>query len=115
MSENGYYIYILRCESDRLYTGYTDDMRKRFKAHCGGAAGAKFTRSFRPLGIAQCWHARVEKGTVLKIELLIKKLNRQKKDELIKAPACLEELVAASIGLDGTIRPCLDEVLALCT
>jgi len=90
-------------------------MQKRFRAHCGGAAGAKFTRSFRPLGIAQCWHARVGKGTVLKIELLIKKLNRQKKDELIKTPADLEQLVAGTIGLDGRIRPCLDEVIALCT
>ena len=34
------YVYILRCSDDTLYTGWTNDLEKRIKAHSNGT-GAK--------------------------------------------------------------------------
>lgn len=38
------YVYMLRCADGSLYTGWTNDMEKRLKAHQSGQ-GAKYTRS----------------------------------------------------------------------
>ena len=43
-----YYVYILFSEKDKLlYTGFTDDLRSRFKAHVGGFV--KSTQNRLPL------------------------------------------------------------------
>jgi len=43
-----YYLYILFSEKDKLlYTGYTDDLRSRYKAHTNGFV--KATKFRRPL------------------------------------------------------------------
>ncbi len=108
MDEKTYYVYILGCEGDRLYTGYTDDFGRRMKSHCGGRAGAKFTRSFKPVAVAQCWRVD-EKSAAMKIESYIKKLPREVKQELIARPAVLAEMLAADIGLDTPAIPCLND------
>ena len=45
------YTYILECEDHTYYTGWTNDLEKRFQAHLNGK-GAKYTKSHRPLRIA---------------------------------------------------------------
>ena len=42
------YVYILRCSDDTLYTGWTNDLEKRIKAHSNGT-GAKYTRGRGPV------------------------------------------------------------------
>ena len=42
------YVYMLRCADGSLYTGWTNDMEKRLKAHQSGQ-GAKYTRSRGPV------------------------------------------------------------------
>jgi putative endonuclease len=108
-----HYIYMLRCQRDRLYTGYADDLRRRLVAHGGSCRGAKFTRSFKPLGLAQCWRARTDRGTVLKIEHLIKSMTRKRKDKLIEAPSLLCGLISSAMGLEVDIVACLDEFQGL--
>lgn len=44
------YTYILRCEGDRLYTGSTKDISRRFVQHQEGE-GANFTKRYKPLAI----------------------------------------------------------------
>ncbi len=39
--ENTWYLYILRCKDDTLYTGITTDVEKRLEAHRSGK-GAKY-------------------------------------------------------------------------
>lgn len=39
-----YYVYIGLCSDDSLYTGFTNNLERRFKAHNEGK-GAKYTRS----------------------------------------------------------------------
>ena len=46
MDEN--YTYIVRCADGTLYTGWTNDLKKRIKAHNAGK-GAKYTKTRRPV------------------------------------------------------------------
>ncbi len=46
------YTYMVRCKDGSLYTGWTTDLEKRLKAHNEGTAGAKYTRSRRPVTLA---------------------------------------------------------------
>lgn len=77
-----YYVYILRCEGNSLYTGITRDVERRFREHCEGL-GAKYTRSHKPLGVEAVWEIE-EKGSALKLECHIKKLKREVKEKLIE-------------------------------
>jgi len=87
-----YYVYILACENGAYYTGYTSDLTRRYQAHCQGTANCKFTRSFKPLYIAQSWQIDGTKGHAMKIESFIKKLPRDRKTQLIQTPTLLVEL-----------------------
>jgi putative endonuclease len=45
-----WWVYLLRCGDDTLYTGITTDVERRLAEHNGaGAAGARYTRSRRPV------------------------------------------------------------------
>ena len=76
-----YYVYILRCADGTLYTGYTDDVERRLRAHNSGK-GAKYTRSRRPVALAYAeeWP---DKSAALKREAAIKQLRRADKLALI--------------------------------
>ena len=77
-----WYLYILRCGDDTLYTGITDDVEKRFAAHCAGK-GAKYTRGRGPLTLVYTEEAE-DKSAALKREHAIKKLSRAEKLKLIE-------------------------------
>ncbi|WP_289301121.1 GIY-YIG nuclease family protein, partial [Sporofaciens musculi] len=47
------YTYILRCKDGTLYTGWTNNLKKRIKAHNLGK-GAKYTKSRRPVKLVYC-------------------------------------------------------------
>lgn len=42
-----YYMYVLLCEDQTLYTGFSTDVERRFQEHVKGE-GAKYTRSHIP-------------------------------------------------------------------
>ena len=42
------YTYIVRCSDGSLYTGWTNNLKKRIKAHNDGK-GAKYTKTRRPV------------------------------------------------------------------
>lgn len=42
-----YYLYILQCSDNSLYTGITTDLEKRFEAHRNGT-GSKYVRAHLP-------------------------------------------------------------------
>lgn len=52
MTESPYWVYMLLCENNTYYTGYTNNLEKRYQSHVGGNGGCKYTRSFKPLKIA---------------------------------------------------------------
>ena len=76
-----WYLYILRCGDGTLYTGVTDDVVRRLEAHRAGK-GAKYTRGRGPLELVYR-EELPDKSAALKREVAVKRLNRQKKLELI--------------------------------
>lgn len=86
-----YYVYILRCAGDLLYTGVTTDPERRLRQHTAGRSkgGAKFTAARRPEGFAALWQAP-DRSAALKLEARIKSLPRSKKLELIDGEAAPE-------------------------
>ena len=52
-----YYIYMLRCSDNSLYTGITNNMEKRYGTHVfGKTAAAKYTKSHTVTGIEAIWN-----------------------------------------------------------
>lgn len=76
------YVYILKCKDNTLYTGYTNDLDKRIKAHNDGK-GAKYTKARRPVKLMY-FEEYSSKGEALSREASIKKLTRTEKLSLIK-------------------------------
>ena len=103
-SQKYYFIYILICENNSLYTGYTTDLTRRFQEHLQGTRKCKFTRSFKPLAIAQSWQINGDKTTALRIERFIKKLPKSEKEQLIKWPAKLLDLLLKNGWQDNAVH-----------
>ena len=70
-------VYILECGDGTLYTGITDDLERRLKAHSEGK-GAKYTRGRGPL-ILRYREELPDKGAALKREYAIKQLSKAEK------------------------------------
>lgn len=77
-----WYLYILRCKDDSLYTGITTDVAKRLEAHRAGK-GAKYTRGRSPLELVYTEECG-DHSTALKREAEIKALPREEKLKLIE-------------------------------
>ena len=76
------YVYILECSDGSLYTGWTNDLKKRLKAHNSGTA-SKYTRARLP--VRMVYFEEVEsKSAALKREATLKKLSRAQKLSLIE-------------------------------
>lgn len=90
MDVQDYWIYILQCENLSYYTGYTTDLDKRYQSHRDGTGKCKYTRSFKPIRIAQSWKINGSKAAAMKIERYIKSLSRSEKETLIAYPTLLD-------------------------
>lgn len=76
------YVYIIKCGDGSFYTGWTNDLKKRFESHCEGK-GAKYTRGRGPLEIVY-FETFDDKREAMQREYAIKKLRRQEKEKLIE-------------------------------
>jgi len=74
-------VYLLRCRDGSLYSGITNDLPKRLKAHAAGKA-SKYTRSRLPVQLVYSESQR-SKSAALKREAAIKRLRRAEKDRLV--------------------------------
>lgn len=100
---NRFWIYILECENDSYYVGYTKNLARRFRQHVDGTAGVRYTRSFKPKRISQCWRMYGSVGSALKVERMIKKGGRAMKLRFIREPATLHEYASARLDEDADI------------
>ncbi len=73
---------MVRCSDGSLYTGYTDDLDKRLRAHNSGK-GAKYTRSRRPVKLVY-FEEYASREEAMSREWHIKRLRRPDKENLIK-------------------------------
>ena len=86
-----WYVYIVRCRGSELYTGIATDVERRLIEHRSNK-GARYLRGRGPLKLE--FKKRVgEKGLALKVERLIKKLPKNKKERLIRSDTDLEDLL----------------------
>lgn len=75
--EKQWVLYILQCKDGSLYTGITDDLQRRLKAHSAGK-GAKYTKGRGPFILR--YREECESHSVaLKREIRVKRLPREKK------------------------------------
>ena len=79
--EGKWYVYILQCSDNTLYTGITNNLDRRLKAHNAGTA-SKYTRGRRPVVMVYQETAET-KSNALRREIQIKSLSRQQKELLI--------------------------------
>ena len=76
------YTYMLRCADGTLYTGWTNDLEKRLKAHNAGT-GAKYTRARLPVELV--WYETFDnKIDAQRREYAVKQLTRAQKLALIQ-------------------------------
>ena len=75
-------VYMLLCDDNTIYTGITNDLKKRFENHISGK-GAKYLRGRKPLEIIYTENFQ-NRSMATKREIEIKKLNRRKREALIK-------------------------------
>ena len=75
--ESKWYVYILRCADQTLYTGITNRLQQRLHAHNAGK-GAKYTKGRRPVHLLY-WETCTDKSAALKREAAIKKMKRAEK------------------------------------
>ena len=81
---DNWFVYILECADGTLYTGSTNDLRKRLEAHNSGT-GAKYTKTRLPVKLV--YHEEFDdKREAMKREWYIKhKLSRKQKMELVNS------------------------------
>lgn len=75
------YIYMVRCKDGSLYTGWTNNLDKRVRAHNEGT-GAKYTKSKRPVELVY-YEEYESKIDAMKREYEIKQFSKKKKEALI--------------------------------
>jgi putative endonuclease len=77
-----YFVYILRCSDDTLYTGITTELQRRVDEHNHSDKGAKYTKIRRPVTLVYS-EVYEDRSSASKREYAIKKLSRNQKIELI--------------------------------
>lgn len=80
-ADDAWLVYMILSSDNRIYTGITKDLPKRWAAHCAGT-GARFFRGRRP---SKVLHVELgfSHGAALSREYAIKQLSRHQKDQLV--------------------------------
>ena len=84
-AEQAWYLYMIRCNNNMLYTGITTDVRRRLAEHKAGK-GAKFLRGKAPLTLV--FHMKAgNHSQALQLEARIKKLSKATKEAISQQQA----------------------------
>lgn len=92
-----WHLYMVRTNRGQLYTGITQDVKRRFMEHQeGGKKSAKFLRGKGPLKLA--FQQEVgSRSIALKAEFALKKMSKQQKENLTNNKINLNGLKSISI------------------
>lgn len=82
MTRAKWFVYLVRCADNSLYTGITLDISKRIAAHSSGK-GSRCLRGKLPVTLVY-QEARSGRSSALKREAQIKRLSRREKEALIQ-------------------------------
>lgn len=78
-----YYVYILKCKDNTLYTGLAVDVKKRVLAHNTQKTAATYTKARRPVTLVYTEECE-NRSIALKREYAIKQLRRSEKEKIIE-------------------------------
>lgn len=102
-----YYIYIIRCNDNSLYTGITKDINERIKEHYYKTKkGAKYTRARDIISLEALWITD-NRSNASKLEYQIKHFTKQRKEEIILNPSYIDDPIYEYVS-DMTLKTCLD-------
>lgn len=86
-----YYTYMIRCEDNTIYTGYTSDLKRRMEEHISqDEKGAKYTKSHIAKKLEAAWQTE-DRKIACKLEYAIKTLNKKDKEKLIRNETKIED------------------------
>ena len=77
-----WYLYVVRCSDDTLYTGVTTDLKRRLNEHNTSNRGAKYTKARRPINLVY-YELYQSRSNAQKAEHKFKKLTRTQKEKII--------------------------------
>jgi predicted GIY-YIG superfamily endonuclease len=95
-------VYMLRCRDGSLYTGITNDLDRRLAAHAAGTA-SKYTRSRLPVKLVYR-EGQAGRSLALKREAAIKRLDRRRKEQLIRTGRGPVRQAARPVTQDNAAR-----------
>jgi putative endonuclease len=78
-----WYMYIVLCGDQTLYTGIAKNLEKRLEEHNGSSNGAKYTRARRPVRLVYTEEFS-SRSEAAKREYLLKRMDRAAKLKLIQ-------------------------------
>ena len=113
VGNNAYYVYMLLCADESLYTGITPNLQRRMRQHAGLLkGGARYTALRSPKELAALWVAP-DKATAAKADYAIKRLTAAQKRQLIANPQQLNDLLQRDVplSLSSIDRPKLQDLL----
>jgi putative endonuclease len=94
-SESTWFLYMIRCADNSLYTGITTELDRRFAEHQSqGKKCAKYLRGKAPLELIFTTEVGT-KSDASRLELRLKKCSKATK----------EKLVSGAIGLESIVKP----------
>lgn len=92
-----YYIYMLRCEDNSIYTGITTDLERRMNEHFEKSEKcAKYTNSHTPKKLEKVWKTTT-KSLASKLEYHIKQLPKNKKENLVNNICNIQDVLSDRI------------------
>ena len=88
-----WYVYIVRCKDNSLYTGMAVDVKRRFKEHQEGSKkSAKYLRGRGPLFLV--WKKKIgDRSRAQSLEYRIKTLSKDTKEALIEGHLKLGDVI----------------------
>ncbi|MBQ9691199.1 MAG: GIY-YIG nuclease family protein [Eggerthellaceae bacterium] len=81
MTAQTYYMYVVRCADNTLYTGFTTNVEARICAH-NSKRGAKYTKQRTPV-VLEAYAQFSTKREALRAEYYFKQLSRAEKEEIL--------------------------------
>lgn len=83
MKESHWYVYMLRCSDNSLYTGITTEIERRILEHnTSDKLGAKYTRVRRPVTLVYSEES-TNRQTASQREYQLKRLSKKSKETLV--------------------------------
>lgn len=94
-----YFIYMLRCNDNSIYTGITNDLERRMNEHfTKNEKCAKYTSTHQAIKLEAAWQTDGRKNAS-KLEYNIKKLTKDKKENLINNSKTIEDYLSEKLDV----------------